>query len=174
MREAAVITEPAKGKQIDPFVSLAVSGKLFAVNEYQDNITLLLLYTALDAFIAHIHVRNPAGGCCRANRLSCRFVSLVFLMRSIPLLNSIQSLPPCGCKQGGRLWSAPFGHSSSVQIHSRWICAASGHVLPLTPGLEGILPSWRARRPPSQGNRPRDSWGTDLNLSPPSSVLTSI
>ncbi len=25
---------------------------------------------------------------------------------------------------------------------------------PLTPGTEDILPSWRARRPPSQGNRP--------------------
>ena len=37
------------------------------------------LHTALDAFIAPFPGRNPAGGLRRANRLSCRFVSLVFL-----------------------------------------------------------------------------------------------
>ena len=58
--------------------------------------------------------------------------------------------------------------------------SGSWQQFPLTPGLEGILPWWRARRPLSQGNMPRDSWGTDLNLSPLSSnpaiitVLTSI
>ena len=34
--------------------------------------------------------RNPSGGYRRANRLSCRFVSLVFLMRSVP------GAPPTG------------------------------------------------------------------------------
>ena len=42
------------------------------------------LQTALDAFIASILGRNPAGSYRCANRLSCRFVLLVFLMRSIP------------------------------------------------------------------------------------------
>ena len=37
------------------------------------------LHTALDAFIAPFPGRNLAGGLRRANRLSCRFVSLVFL-----------------------------------------------------------------------------------------------
>ena len=36
-------------------------------------------HSALDAFIAPFPGRNPAGGLRRANRLSCRFVSLVFL-----------------------------------------------------------------------------------------------
>ena len=40
--------------------------------------TMASLYTALDAFIAPILGRNPAGGLRRANRQSCRFVSLVF------------------------------------------------------------------------------------------------
>ena len=40
--------------------------------------TISPLHTALDAFIAPFLGRNPAGGCRRANRLSCRFVSLVF------------------------------------------------------------------------------------------------
>ena len=35
-------------------------------------------HTALDAFIVSVLGRNPVGGCRRANRLSCRFVSLVF------------------------------------------------------------------------------------------------
>ena len=42
-------------------------------------LTLLPSHTALDAFIASILGRNPAGGYRRANRPSCRFVSLVFL-----------------------------------------------------------------------------------------------
>ena len=36
--------------------------------------------TTLDTFIASIPGRNPTGGYRRANRLSCRFVSLVFLL----------------------------------------------------------------------------------------------
>ena len=36
------------------------------------------LQTALDAFIVPIPGHNPAGGLRRANRLSCRFVTLVF------------------------------------------------------------------------------------------------
>ena len=44
----------------------------------QQVITLLPLRTTLDAFIAPFPGRNPAGGLRRANRLSCRFVSLVF------------------------------------------------------------------------------------------------
>ena len=40
--------------------------------------SMLPLHTALDAFIASIPGRNPAGDLRRANRLSCRFVSLVF------------------------------------------------------------------------------------------------
>ena len=39
---------------------------------------MLAKQTALDAFIAPIPGRNPSDGCRRANRLSCRFVSLVF------------------------------------------------------------------------------------------------
>ena len=41
--------------------------------------TMSSLQTALDAFIAPFPGRNPAGGLRRANWLSCRFVSLVFL-----------------------------------------------------------------------------------------------
>ena len=57
---------------------------------YGNLLTMSSLQTALDAFIAPFPGRNPAGGLRRANRLSCRFVSLVFLMRSVP------GAPPTG------------------------------------------------------------------------------
>ena len=66
---------------------------------YGNLLTMSSLQTALDAFIAPFPLlttagagsgRNPAGGLRRANRLSCRFVSLVFLMRSVP------GAPPTG------------------------------------------------------------------------------
>ena len=47
---------------------------------YGNLLTMSSLQTALDAFIASIPVRNPSGGCRRANQLSCRFVSLVFFV----------------------------------------------------------------------------------------------
>ena len=74
---------------------------------YGNLLTMSSLQTALDAFIASIPLlttcracpcesrgagsgRNPAGSYRCANRLSSRFVSLVFLMRSIP------GAPPTG------------------------------------------------------------------------------
>ena len=45
---------------------------------YNTFVAISPLQTALDAFIAPILGRNPAGGLRRANRLSCRFVLLVF------------------------------------------------------------------------------------------------
>ena len=74
---------------------------------YGNLLTMSSIQTALDAFIASIPLlttcracpcesrgagsgRNPAGSYRCANRLSCRFVSLVFMMRSVP------GAPPTG------------------------------------------------------------------------------
>ena len=53
------------------------------------------LQTALDAFIAPIPGRNPTGGYRRANRLSCRFVSLVF----VPPAGTCSLRPSLGATQ---------------------------------------------------------------------------
>ena len=88
-------------------VRLSSSDSCLLSIRYDNLLTMSSLQTALDAFIASIPLlttcracpcesrgagsgRNPAGGYRRANRLSCRFVSLVFLMRSVP------GAPPTG------------------------------------------------------------------------------
>ena len=64
------------------------------------------LQTALDAFIAPFPGRNPAGGLRRANRLSCRFVSLVFLRLTgagaCPVLDTGQAPAPVSRKNPAR------------------------------------------------------------------------
>ena len=88
-----------------------------------------LLQTALDAFIAPIPLlttagagsgRNPAGGLRRANRLSCRFVSLVFFppagtcsLRPSPCL---QPAEPAPAKAGGQALGATLRAAIAVQI----------------------------------------------------------
>ena len=62
---------------------------------YGNLLTMSSLQTALDAFIAPFPGRNPAGGLRRANRLSCRFVSLVF----VPPAGTCSLRPSLGATQ---------------------------------------------------------------------------
>ena len=69
-------------------------------------------HNALDAFIASILGRNPAGGYRRANRPSCRFVSLVFLPPA-----GTCSLHPSPCLQPqGQALGATLRAAVAVQI----------------------------------------------------------
>ena len=79
---------------------------------YGELFTMLLLPTALDAFIAPILGRNPAGGLRRANRQSCRFVSLVFFPPAATC-----SLRPSPCLQPqGQALGATLRAAVAVQI----------------------------------------------------------
>ena len=86
-------------------------------------------HSALDAFIASILGRNPMGGCRRANRLSCRFVSLVFLppagtcsLRPSPCLQPAEPAPLLttagagSAKAGGQALGATLRAAVAVQI----------------------------------------------------------
>ena len=73
---------PRTGRAASPHISpirLSLSDICLLSMSYGGLFTMASLHTALDAFIAPFPGRNSAGGLRRANRLSCRFVSLVFL-----------------------------------------------------------------------------------------------
>ena len=163
-------------------VRLSSSDSCLLSIRYDNLLTISTYHTALDAFIAPFPLlttcracpcesrgagsgRNPAGSLRRANRLSCRFVSLVFLppagtcsLRPSPCL---QPAEPAPAKAGGQALGATLRAAVAVQIVcpdnlslNQNYCYAFG---PRIKYGAGSGTRWRHKSARSRFGRPQDA-----------------